>query len=144
MEPENLIKILQASIAPCVLISGLGLLLLTMTNRLGRTIDRTRQLNDELGSKSQAVLPHVGEQIAILYKRCRYLRTAIALNTFSIFLTSIIIFLVFEELMFRLGLESTIATLFVVCLISLIISLMYFLLDVFVSLNSLKIEINRP
>jgi hypothetical protein len=29
---------------PAILISGVGMLLLTMTNRLGRTIDRSRQL----------------------------------------------------------------------------------------------------
>ncbi|MCX6656513.1 MAG: DUF2721 domain-containing protein [Candidatus Bathyarchaeota archaeon] len=30
--------------APCVLISGVGLLVLSMTNRLGRPLDRIRAL----------------------------------------------------------------------------------------------------
>ena len=41
---QNFIQFLQACITPVALISGVGLLLLTITNRLGRTIDRTRQL----------------------------------------------------------------------------------------------------
>ena len=35
---------LQVAIGPVILISGVGLLLLTMTNRLGRAIDRARQM----------------------------------------------------------------------------------------------------
>jgi hypothetical protein len=34
---------LRDAIGPVILISGVGLLLLTMTNRLGRAIDRARQ-----------------------------------------------------------------------------------------------------
>jgi hypothetical protein len=38
------IKFLQACITPVAMISGVGLLLLTITNRLARTVDRTRHL----------------------------------------------------------------------------------------------------
>jgi hypothetical protein len=40
---EQIIPELQDAIGPVILISGVGLLLLTMTNRLGRAIDRARQ-----------------------------------------------------------------------------------------------------
>ena len=40
----QLLPVLQTAIGPMILISGIGLLLLTMTNRLGRAIDRTRTL----------------------------------------------------------------------------------------------------
>ena len=36
----QLIPVLQTAIGPMILISGVGLLLLSMTNRLGRVIDR--------------------------------------------------------------------------------------------------------
>ena len=35
---EKIIPMLQVAIGPVILISGVGLLLLTMTNRLGRAI----------------------------------------------------------------------------------------------------------
>ena len=41
---EKIIPMLQVAIGPVILISGIGLLLLTMTNRLGRAIDRARLL----------------------------------------------------------------------------------------------------
>ena len=39
---------LQVAIGPVILISGVGLLLLTLTNRYGRTIDRARHIVREL------------------------------------------------------------------------------------------------
>ena len=46
---SQLLPILQTSIGPVILISGVGLLLLTLTNRFGRMLDRARQLNQDLG-----------------------------------------------------------------------------------------------
>ena len=37
---DQLIPILQLAIGPVILISGVGLLLLTLTNRFGRLVDR--------------------------------------------------------------------------------------------------------
>ena len=41
---ETLIRILHASISPVALISGVGLLILSMTNRFARVTDRLREL----------------------------------------------------------------------------------------------------
>ena len=40
---EQIIPELRDAIGPVILISGVGRLLLTMTNRLGRAIDRARR-----------------------------------------------------------------------------------------------------
>jgi len=45
---SELIPVLQVAIGPVILVSGVGLLLLTLTNRYGRTIDRSRQPAREL------------------------------------------------------------------------------------------------
>ena len=44
MTLAELVPVLQVAIGPVILVSGVGLLLLTMTNRLGRILDRTRLL----------------------------------------------------------------------------------------------------
>ncbi len=49
MEPiDSFVRFLQSSISPIVLISGVGLLLLSLSNRLGRTTDRSRDIVKEL------------------------------------------------------------------------------------------------
>lgn len=45
---NDLIPVLQIAIGPVILISGVGLLLLSLTNRFGRAVDRSRQIIREL------------------------------------------------------------------------------------------------
>lgn len=140
---DNLIRIMQLSIAPCVLISGAGLLLLSMVNRLARPIDRIRLLCKELKAASEKEIPLLKEQISILYKRCVLLQASIALVTASIIWVSLLILILFSVFIFNLYPEKTIEFFFALGLICLILSLLFFLLDIRVALRSLKIEINR-
>ena len=71
------IKFLQSCITPVALISGVGLLLLTITNRLGRTIDRTRFLVSELDHDDVKRKELKQNEIKVLYKRSRFLRNSI-------------------------------------------------------------------
>jgi len=45
---KDLVPILQVAIGPVILISGVGLLLLTLSNRFGRAVDRSRLLVREM------------------------------------------------------------------------------------------------
>ena len=51
---EQIIPELRDAVGPVILISGVGLLLLTMTNRLGRASDRARSLKLELAKLAGA------------------------------------------------------------------------------------------
>jgi hypothetical protein len=63
---KELIPVLQVAIGPVILISGVGLLLLTLTNRYGRTIDRSRLLMRELRELAADDRERPEGQIAIL------------------------------------------------------------------------------
>lgn len=62
----QLIPVLQVAIGPVVLISGIGLLILSMTNRFGRVIDRGRSLTRELPEVPRQDQIRVNEQLRIL------------------------------------------------------------------------------
>ena len=47
MPTTSVVQILTASIAPVIVISGVGLLLLSISNRYGRAIDRARLIMRE-------------------------------------------------------------------------------------------------
>ena len=143
MEIEELIKTLQASVAPCLLISGFGFLLLTMTNRLSRATDRIRSLNREAKESSGEYKEKLCQQIGIFFKRCKLLQAAIALLTFSIFFDGLIILLLFLNLSFPVNLEIFIEIFFVTSIICLIFSLFIFLLDIRITLQSIRIEISE-
>ena len=140
---DELIKVLQASFAPCVLISGLGLLLLTLANRLARPIDRIRLLCRELERASSQERGALEEQILTLYRRSRFLQFSMALVTASIFLVSAIILALFSAYIFDVNLALLVKLLFAVSLFCLMVALFLFLLDLRFVLNSIRLEIDR-
>ncbi len=140
MTIDNLIQALQAAIAPVVLISGIGLLLLTMTNRLGRSIDRVRQLCIAFKSSHRA---EIKDQIKILYERCQLMRISLVLAITSVVCISIIVFALFSIYIFRISLIGLMEFLFAAGLTFLILSLLLFLQEVTLSLHSLKMEIDN-
>ena len=143
MNTDDIIKILQGSIAPTILISGVGLLLLSMTNRLARSIDRARELCKEIQESPGKDHSQTYHQIDILYLRCRYLQTTVALATTTIICVSIIILALFSMFVFQVNLIYFVQILFTVGLLTLIASLLLFLRDISLGLNSVKIEIEE-
>jgi hypothetical protein len=84
---NELIPVLQVAIGPVILISGISLLLLTLTNRFGRTIDRSRQLVHEL-RESPANEQQLSGQVEILYRRARLIRLSIITAAAGLLLAS--------------------------------------------------------
>ncbi|MGE0088085.1 MAG: DUF2721 domain-containing protein [Bacteroidales bacterium] len=134
------IQFLQSSIAPVALISGVGLLLLTITNRFGRTIDRTRHLVAELDSEHAQRRSEKIDEIQILYQRSKYLRSSIAAITFSVISSCLIIPLLVIMEFFFVDLRWVGNFLFVLSVTSILISAIYFFLDVMLSLKALRLE----
>ena len=137
----QLIPVLQTAIGPTILISGVGMLLLTMTNRLARTIDRTRAAARELtGSKSVDNNPDVG-QLRILWKRARLIRLSIALASLSALFAALLIIVLFVTALLRLENAALICAIFTTCLVCLIASLIVFIHDINLALAALKLEL---
>ena len=143
MENQDLIAILQASLTPVVLISGIGLLLLSMTNRIARPLDRIRFLGKELKTATKTDQNFYLRQIEILYSRCFLLKKAITASVLSIISTSAIILFLFIMPTFSLKLNLLIECFFIVTLFTLVTSLVYFLRDIQASLKSVQIEMER-
>jgi len=134
------IQFLQSCIAPVALISGVGLLLLTITNRFGRTIDRTRHLVAELDSENVQRRSEKIDEIQILFQRSKYLRKSIAAITFSVIASCLIIPLLVLMFFLSVDLRWVGYILFILSILSILISAIYFFLDVILSLKALKLE----
>lgn len=139
-EIQQFVRFLQSCITPVALISGIGLLLLTITNRLGRTVDRTRQLVAELDKEETGRRSSKENEIKILYQRSRYLRNSIGTMVISVISSSLIIPVLFFMNLFNIDLRLTGYLLFVVSILSILVSLIYFFRDVVLSLHAVKLE----
>lgn len=138
---EELTKILQSSISPVALISGIGLLLLAMTNRYARTTDGARALARQYKEALPEHRASLSVQIKILFERSKILRFSIIFAAISIFCASLLILLIFLSYFLGLDLHPIILAVFAISFIALIVSLGLFIKDLTVSLNALKQEL---
>ena len=140
---SEIIPVLQVAIEPVILISGVGLLLLTMTNRLGRAIDRARQLAREFQLPNQSPREPLLAQIKIIYRRAKVLRLTITLAGLSVLLASVLIMTLFLTALLKWGNGVWVSLIFIACLGSLVGSLLLFIYDIHLSLVALKLEIRQ-
>jgi hypothetical protein len=138
---EALIPVLQTAIGPVILISGIGLLLLTMTNRLGRAIDRSRSLSAERLTADDAGRARIDRQLVILWARARTIRLSISLAAISALCAALLVIVLFVTALVAAGSAWLVAALFAACMASLIASLVVFLHDINQSLAALKLEL---
>jgi hypothetical protein len=134
------IKFLQACITPVAMISGVGLLLLTITNRMGRVVDRTRQLVGELDIPNVKRKKIKINQIQIFLKRGKLLKNSIAWLMIGMIASCLIIPLLFIMSLIGTDLKLIGYMLLVISIFSMLLSFGYFFKDVLFSLNAIKLE----
>jgi hypothetical protein len=138
---SELIPVLQIAVGPVILISGVGLLLLSMTNRLGRAIDRARLLRSEWSQSEPPAQSRHAAQLQILWRRADVIRKSIFLASLSLLLAACLIITLFAAALMRWDAGGVIVCLFAGCLAALIGSLVLFIWDINQSLAALRLEL---
>ncbi len=138
---NQIVPVLQVAIGPVILISGVGLLLLTMTNRLGRAIDRARQLAREARECDGATRAQVLAQVTTIYRRARVIRFSLTLAALSALLAAALIIVLFLATLFGWEGGLWVSVIFIACLVALFASLAAFIYDIHLSLAALKLEL---
>ena len=145
MPTFSVVQILTASIAPVIVISGVGLLLLSISNRYGRAIDRVRLLARELSESDpeSARRRHLTEQLRLTNDRAHILKRSMLYSSICIFFVSLTILSLFAEQL--IGLQKDIVALpcFALCLLSLVVSMYFSIRDITVSLAALELEVSE-
>jgi hypothetical protein len=133
LETRNVFEALQLAVSPVILISAYGLLLLSMTNRLGRAIDRARQLVLEGSAKE--------EQIAIIARRALWIRRAIVFVSLALIAAALLVLVLFGSVHLPVNVGPAVSVLFIGSLVCLVVGLIYFLVDIFASLQAMEAEL---
>ncbi|MDP3292681.1 MAG: DUF2721 domain-containing protein [Sulfuricurvum sp.] len=140
---SDLISTLQLAVGPVILISGIGLILLSLTNRFGRIVDRTRQLSVEYRNTSEADQERILLELEILTVRAKVIRSSNFLAVLSVLLVSFIIIGLFGSALYHFTMTYILIILFISSIISLILSLFLFIYDLDLSLKALWIELPK-
>lgn len=137
------LKLISSVLTPIALISGVGLIALTIQNRYGRVIDRIRSFSREyINQRDEKMREIVKDQIKILLRRGELLRNAMFLLFLTIFFTilsslSILVSFILDQMLI-LSLVF-----FVSGLISLMVGMITILAEIFISYSAVKREANE-
>ena len=139
----SLLPIIQLSITPVILISGMGALMLTLTGRMGRIVDRTRILAGQLHAATGADRAHLDGQLDIMWRRAQLIRRAVTFNGLSMLVACLLIIALFASALLRREMPVVLMALFGTSIALLIAALVAFLRDIGVSLHALRLEVDR-
>jgi hypothetical protein len=143
MGSDSLLPMIQLAITPVILIAGVGSLLLSMTNRLGRIVDRTRILAGEARVASSTDRDHLEAQLRMMYRRAKIVRFSVTTAAMSMFGSGLLVVLIFLSVLLEVEQRAFILVVFSVSIVCLLISLAAFIREVFLSLNALGLEVER-
>jgi hypothetical protein len=133
--------VIQLSIAPVFLLTGVATKLTVLMNRLARIIDRTRVLRDELRKGPD---PECHQELDVLYQRWKLINYALTASTGCGFLICVIIAFLFCGDIMSISLDQYIAGMFVLAMVALILSFCFLLREVSVSFRYMRIHMHEP
>ncbi len=137
---EDFSHLLQATLTLVALISGAGLLLLSMTNRYNHALDRIRHLLKEKQATPEADWRKVDLSIEIIYGRCKMMSKAILCVSSSIASSGAMVFATALEGLGGLDL-GWLKALLLMLSIELVVASILFVIEVGYSLRAITLEI---
>jgi Mg2+ and Co2+ transporter CorA len=123
---------IQLAVAPVFLLSGIGAILVVMTNRLGRIIDRARVLEDRLNSASQEARAALHADLATFSRRAKLISCAITACTVTLLVCTVIATL-FLSAFLPFDASVPVALLFIAAMLAFFFGLLWFLREIYVA-----------
>ena len=138
----DIAHLIQSSVAPVFLLSGVAATIGVLINRLSRIVDRARVLEGQLaGHPGDA--PQLHGDLAVLSRRANYINVAVSLATIAALLVALVVVALFANAFFASELSVLIALLFVGAMVCLSAAYIAFFIEVRISMAALRIGIQR-
>ena len=138
MEPHvsDIVRIIQLVVAPVFLLTAVGTIIAALNIRLGRAVDRRRVLEVKLGSLANNEVEAARDELAQIARRIRYVYLSILFAVLSAIFVCLLIAGAFIGALVSAEMSRTIAGLFVVAMLALIVSLLLFLREIFLAVST--------
>jgi CBS domain containing-hemolysin-like protein len=134
----DIAHLIQSSVAPVFLLSGVAATLGVLTNRLSRIVDRARMLEDQLeGHPGRG--PQLHGDLRVLARRANYINVAISLATIAALLVALVVVTLFANAFMGSELAIVIALLFVGAMVCLSAAFIAFFIEVRLAMTALRI-----
>ncbi|MBV8052343.1 MAG: DUF2721 domain-containing protein [Acidobacteriaceae bacterium] len=136
---DEIAHIIQLSIAPVFLLTGVGTLLNVLSGRLARIIDRARVLEQRLEPQGAPHPAAIVNELRVLEKRGKLIYHAVKLSTISALSVCFVIAALFASSMLRYSIHLIVGGLFIAAMLTSIVSLFLFLREVYFAIETFEI-----
>jgi hypothetical protein len=128
--------VIQLAVAPVFLLTAIGTVIAALNIRLGRAVDRRRELELRVPSLSAEELPSARDELAVIARRIRFVYLAILSAVVSGLFVCLLIAGAFLGAFVRTDLSYTIGAMFVFAMLALIACLLLFLREIFLAVST--------
>jgi CBS domain containing-hemolysin-like protein len=139
IEVVDIAHAINLAVAPVFLLSGIGVLLGVLTNRLARIVDRARKVEEGLRQSAASSPDDARGQLRVAARRARFINVSITLGTIAALLIALVVAVLFASTFVPLNLAGPVAVLFVLAMAALVGALLSFLLEVRIAIAALRI-----
>ncbi len=122
MPSADLARAIQLSLAPVFLLASMSGLLMVLTNRLGRLVDRARELKRQERDSDQELGRDLRQELQGQRRRMGLLMKAIEFGTVTMLLVALVVAVVFISVVAKLDLALMVAPLFVLAMLCLMVA----------------------
>jgi uncharacterized membrane protein YciS (DUF1049 family) len=140
----DIARVIQLSVAPVFLITGIAALLGVLSGRLARLVDRARILEASIAAAGEGRSAAVREELNVLSRRGKLIYRAITLGTASALLVCFVIASLFVSALGEYPISKIVGGLFIAAMLALIAALLFFLREVFLATRALRIGRPEP
>lgn len=134
----DIAHLVQSSVAPVFLLSGVAATLGVLTNRLGRIVDRARTL-EQRSEEHPGSVKQLHDDLRVLARRAGYINVAISLCAIAAFLVALVVVTLFANAFLGSELGVVIALLFVGAMVCLSAAFIAFFIEVRLAMRALRI-----
>ena len=136
----DIAHVVQSSVAPVFLLTGVAATLGVLTNRLSRVVDRARALEERL-EKEPARRGALLADLRVLERRARYINTAISMCAVAALLVALVVVSLFADAFLGVDLAKAVALLFVAAMLCLSVAYIAFFVEIRLAIVALRIGI---
>ena len=133
--PE-IFTVIQLAVAPVFLLTAIGTVIAALNIRLGRAVDRRRDLESKLARMAEEEQISAREELAVIARRIRFVYFAITAAVTSGLFVCLLIAGAFIGAFVQVRLSYTIGAMFVFAMLALIASLLLFLREIFLAVST--------
>ena len=130
--------VIQLAVAPVFLLTAVCTLLMVLTNRLGRSVDRRRVLTSHLLDAEAHLAELARDELGQVERRIRLIYGAIALAVLAAIFVCLLIAMAFIDALLAADLARAVAAMFVLAMLALIVSLGIFLREIFLAVSGAR------